>query len=54
VRERRDQSGGKGVNAMLSAVRKLLVSTLSRKRHAGALIFRFELTGPIVPYYRRG
>ncbi|QRK04498.1 DUF2380 domain-containing protein [Archangium violaceum] len=23
-------------------------------RHAGELIFRFELTGPIVPYHRGG
>jgi hypothetical protein len=23
-------------------------------RHAGELIFRFELTGPVVPYSRRG
>jgi uncharacterized lipoprotein (TIGR02269 family) len=23
-------------------------------RHAGELMFRFELTGPITPYHRRG
>ncbi|EAU64561.1 hypothetical protein STIAU_6287 [Stigmatella aurantiaca DW4/3-1] len=38
VRARRDQSGGKGVNAMLSAVRKLLASTLTRKMMA-AVVF---------------
>jgi hypothetical protein len=36
-RARRDQSGGKGVNAMLSAVRKLLVSTLTRRMTAAVL-----------------
>ncbi|SEU27471.1 hypothetical protein SAMN05443639_1132 [Stigmatella erecta] len=38
VRARRDQSGGKGVNAMLSAVRMLLASTLTRKMMA-AVVF---------------
>ena len=38
VRARRHQSGGKGVNAMLSAVRKLLASTLTRKMMA-AVVF---------------
>jgi hypothetical protein len=38
VRARRDQWGGKGVNAMLSAVRKLLASTLTRKMMA-AVVF---------------
>jgi hypothetical protein len=37
VRARRDQSGGKGVNAMLSAVRKLLASTLTRRMTAAVL-----------------
>jgi hypothetical protein len=37
VRARRDQSGGKGVNAMLSAVRKLLASTLTRRMPAAVL-----------------
>jgi len=38
VRARRDQSGGKGVNAMLNAVRKLLASALTRKMMA-AVVF---------------
>jgi hypothetical protein len=38
ARARRDQSGGKGVNAMLSAMRKLLASTLTRKMMA-AVVF---------------
>jgi hypothetical protein len=37
ARARRDQSGGKGVNAMLSAVRKLLASTLTRRMTAAVL-----------------
>jgi hypothetical protein len=39
VRARRDQSGGKGVNAMLSAVRKLLASTLTRRMTAAVLLW---------------
>lgn len=42
VRARRDQSGGKGVNAMLSAVRKLLASTLTRRMTAAVLFVLAE------------
>ncbi|NMO14014.1 TIGR02269 family lipoprotein [Pyxidicoccus fallax] len=57
---RRIHSGGPSGGLWNEAWREFIVSNRRRDvpreeifRHAGALIYRFELTGPVVPYYRQ-